>query len=158
MMGFHSPPDLCLSCGYSFRGFASPVAKICRSSLALNSSGEKKLFQHAACLEGSQRQKHSRLVMCPLSHLDLKTQTLIFKGSNKILLSEKYVPRREALDAKGNVLCAASSCKMPSLWSRGGTNFLVQPISSPAHRSENCFSNFWVRKRMLMHRAAHLSH
>lgn len=59
-----------------------PVAKICCSSLLQSSSGEKKLFQHIACLGGTQRQKHSRLVMCPLGHLGLKAQIFISKGPN----------------------------------------------------------------------------
>lgn len=78
--------------------------------------------------------------------------------ASKMLLSEEYIPPREALDGKGKVFWLASSCRMPSFWSPEGTNFLVQLTSSPGCLSDNCFSKFYVKKRTFIHTAGPLFH
>lgn len=77
-------------------------------------------------------------------HLQRTQQT------SKMLLSEEYIPPREALDGKGKVFWVASSCKVPSFWSPGGTN-LVQQTSSLERLSDNYFSEFCVRKCIPIH-------
>lgn len=151
MMDFPSPRGVHPSCGCSFSSFAS--------------CGHDPLLQPAAeqLWAGKALPTHSlswRYPMTEAQHIgDVSSRPPGLAGSDlnlqrtqqtsKMLSSEEYIPPREALDGKSKVFWVASSCKMPFIWSPGGTDFLVQPTSSPECLSDNCFSKFCVQNAPL---------